>query len=270
MPPQEPPTTEKPAPAETPAADAAATPQPTMVSIPEEQWNNIQAKLAHLGGQVEGMAAAVGRTPPPAPPPERHWSDEELAEMLESGEGAKILKAQRIIQAQAMRPLVDDFVNFRSATISTAERLGRGNVVAQGLAPYYNDPDIKRQIDETMEKLAPEVRANEQTFIMIHDSVVGKKENIDRIVKKEVDAELRRRAGTPDAPDVGSAAGRVPASRGSSVPSVTELLGADAAQALKLQGRSADEFARRMGYKTWADYAKEIESQSPADDEVVQ
>lgn len=247
-------------PAATPPVETPPAAAPATVTVSQEQWDRLNAQVAHMGGQIQGMAASVNRAPPPAPVDTGpQYSDEQLAEMLESGEGRKILAAQRYIADQQTRPLVNEFVNFRSATLVTAESLGREVVEASGKIPHYKDPDIKRQVDAFLSTLPVEARANKESLVLAHNYVVGQPENFERLVKARVDEEVRKRAGDARVPDASTAGGRVPASAGSTVKGVEDLLGKGAAQALRAQGRSADEFAKRMGYKTWAEYAAVIE-----------
>lgn len=256
-----------------PAADAPPTTPPAAppdtVTISREEWDRFNARMAHLDGQVQGMVASAGRQAPPPPVPEVTYTDEQLAEMVDQG-GLQAVKAHRYIAQQQMRPVVDEFVNFRAATITTAESLGRDVVEASGKIPHYKDPEIKRQVDAFMATLPPEARANKESLVLAHNYVVGQPENFERLVTKRVEEEVRKRAGNPNVADATTAAGRVPASPGSTVPSVRELLGDGAAQALKAQGRTPDEFAKRMGYKSWEAYAKEIESTSTPESEELQ
>lgn len=233
--------------------------------VSREDYSRLEAQLAHMSGQVSGMAASMGRQVAPAPAPVKTYSDDELAEMLESGDGRKVLAAQRYITESTMRPVVDEFSQFRGATIATAESLGRDIVEARGLIPFYKDPEIKRQVDAFMNTLPPEARANKESLVLAHNYVVGDPSNFERLMKARVEEELRKRQGTPNSPDAGTPQGaRVPQTGKPGVPSVKDLLGDAAAQALRFKGQTEDEFARRLGYKTWAEYAAVIEADQAA------
>lgn len=255
-----------------PAPDAAAppaAPPPATVTVTQEQWDRMQAQLAHMTGVVETLQGQAGRPVvverPPAAPTEPTYTDEQLAEMLESGEGPKILAAQRYITRQTMLPLAQTFDQFRGATIATAESLGRDIVEARGLIPHYKDPEIRRQVDAFMATLPPEARANKDALVLAHNYVVGQPENLKKIVEREVEAELRRRAGAAEGtPGPAGSRERVPERDPNAVPTVTELFGDAAAAAIRRQGRTPDEFAKRMSrgkFKSWADYAKHVVAQ---------
>ncbi len=253
-------------PAETPAAPAI---DPAKF-VSRDDYDNLRAQLAHMNGQIAGMAATANRQVAPPPDPGPQYTDGDLAEMLESGDGRKILAAQRYINRQELLPIAQEFNTFRAGTIATAESLGRELVESSGKIPYYKDPDIRRQVDAFMNTLPPEARANKESLVLAHNYVVGQPENMDRIVKQRVEEEIRKRAGDAKVPDATATGGRIPASGGSLTPSVKDLLGEGAALALRAQGRSPDEFAKRIGYKNWAEYAAYIEKeqQDNAEEEV--
>lgn len=268
MPPEE---TTTPAPAaETPTAETPPAAAPATVTITQEQWDRMNAQMHHMGGQLAALGAAQANVRVTAPPPAAPlYTEEQLAEMLESGEGRKILAAQRYIADQATAPVRAEFGAFREATMVTAGDLGRDIVEASGKIPFYKDPEIKRQIDSFMATLPAEALANKESIVLAHNYVVAQPENLDRIIKSKVEEEMRKRSGNPGVPDATTAGGRVPASGGTTVPTVAELLGDSSAQALRAQGKTPDEFARRIGHKSWAEYAKFIQSEQAGDEEEV-
>jgi len=272
MPSPEPSTTEKPAPApETPAAAPTAT---ETVTLSKEQYDNLIAQNAHLSGRMDALQAGAGRQViVERPPPEPTISEEQLAEMLESGEGRKILEAQKYIARQTQRPLEDAFVQFRGATMQTAEALGREVVEARGLIPHYSDPEIKRDVDAFLGNLPPEARANKDSLILAHNYVVGKPEHQKRIIAREVEAELRRRAGAtePGTPPAQSSE-RVPGGDGKPAMTLTDLFGPETAAAVKLQGKTPDEFIRKFTRgraKSLAEYYDKYMKESEFEEEAV-
>lgn len=250
-------------PADPPAAAPAATPQlDTSNFVSREDY-------ARLQGQLDALMASQGRVPQAAPqaPAGPQYTDDQLAEMLESGEGRKILEAQTFITQRTMAPFAREFVQFRDATTQTAGVLNREIAEARGYLPHASDPGVKREMDAFLAKLPPDAQANPEAIKLAHAHAVATPENFKRLVDQQVEAELRRRAGGDEptgTPQSGAPAGRVPATPGSQVPTVSELLGPEAARAIRDQGyHSADEWVRksqRGRFNTWAEMAKSIQA----------
>jgi len=86
-----------------------------------------------------------------------------------------------------------------------------------------------------------------------HDAVVGA--NLSTLVGEATEAAVRKvNEPVPDVSGGGRRPGRV--SGTDSVPTVEELMGPEAAQALAHRGLSADQHAQKLGYANWAAYAK--------------
>ena len=93
-------------------------------------------------------------------------------------------------------------------------------------------------------------------------------EKADVIERESREAALRQATETPAA-ELASAGGvggrsRPGAGQPTAVPSVEEMLGADAAEALRSRGMTADQFAQRLGRGSWADYVKLMQTQEVA------
>lgn len=250
---------------ETPAAPAVNLDN----YVSREDYARLEGQLAQMGQQLAQVGARAVAVPEPARGPQ--YTEDQLAEMLESGEGRKILEAQRFITQQTMAPFAGEFIRFRDATTQTAATLNRGVAEARGLLPHAADAGVKRSMDEFLAKLPADAQANPEAITLAHAHAVAQPENFKRLVDQQVEAELRRRAGGDDpvgAPVRGAPAGRVPSSGDGATPTVSELLGPDAARAIRDQGYStADEWVRksqRGRYKTWADYAKAIQADQTA------
>ena len=238
----------------TPEPAAAAAP-PT-VTITQEEWDRTRASLAHMEGALGVLQGNANRPVVVAPPaaPAKVYSDAELAEMMESGDGQKMLIAQRVLLQQQVQPVVEDYQRFRANTMHMQGETGRALVELEGKIPYYKDPAIKKQVDEFLATLPPEAQANKQAIEFAHNYVIAKPENLDKIVKERVEAELRKRGGPAGALDTGGGGDRIPEG-GSKVPTVAEVLGEGAAQALRSKGESADQWAMKTFKMSWADYA---------------
>lgn len=253
--PANPPTSETPA--ATPTVDLSNF-------VSREEYARLEGMLTQVNQTVQHIAG--GRQAAPAPvDPGPQYTDDQLAEMLESGEGRKVLEAQRYIARQQMAPFAREFVTFRDNTISTAAQFNREIAEARGTMPHASDPGVKSVMNEFLAKMPTDAHANPEVLKLAYEHAVAQPENFKRLVDREVEAELRRRAGGDDptgTPDRGAPAGRLPASGGGDVPTVRELLGKDAADMIRSQGyRSADDWVRasqRGRYKSWKEMATAI------------
>lgn len=237
--------------------------QPTANSVSREDYEKLQAQLAHMGETVNylrGQAEALGRQPPPpATPAEPAISDDELAEMLESGDGRQILKAQRYLQAQETKRL--EAVNEQRYQ----------NIVAMGTAItqrqikadyplYHTDPAIKRDVDQLFASVAPEARANPEAWDFIYRQVTASPQHYDRILNQKVEEEIRRRtAGDVSVTDPAQQPSGRMVKKPGGTPTVEELFGSDVARTFQNLGRNPDDLARDLGYASWDDYVKQTE-----------
>jgi hypothetical protein len=228
-----------------------------------------------MGGVIEtlqGQAARAGvQAPPPTPP--RVVSDDELVEMLESGDARKVIQANKIIASQAIQPLVGEFINFRGATLSTAATLHREVAEARGKLPHASDAGVKRSMDAFMQQLDPAAQANPEAIQLAYAHAVAQPENLQRIIDQQVEAKLRERGGGTEASsDVATGGRRIPGENDAAgTPTVTQLFGAHTANALKRQGKSPDDFAKRQRkpgggrFANWKEYADHVAAEQAAE-----
>jgi len=254
-------------PADAPAAAPAAAPPAVDLTgyVSRDDYLRMEGQLAQMGAQLQQLAGGQARAVAPDPGPV--YSDEQLAEMLESGEGRKVLEANRYITRQTVAPLAGEFVSFRENTMHTAAGINRELAETRGRLPHANDPAVKRSMDEFLSALPAGAQANPQAIELAHAHAVARPENFKRLVDQQVEAELRRRAGgdEPIGSGTGAQAGaRVPSGAGGDIPTIRELLGDDAANAVRSKGQTADQFtfrATRGKFKKWGEYAKHIQGQ---------
>lgn len=256
-----------------PAPEPAASPTPTVDLsnyVSREDYARLEGMLARQDQILQQIAG--GRQAAPAPVDSGpHYTDDQLIEMLESGEGRKILEAQRYINKQTMQPLAREFVQFRDNTVHTAATFNREIAAARGTMPHLTDPGVKRSMDEFMAQMPTEAHANPQALQLAYAHAIAQPDNFKRLVNAEVEAELRRRAQGDEPtgmPAAGAPAGRVPNTTQAGVPSVRDLLGEDAVRAIRAQGyRDADAWVRASQggrYKNWSEYAKAIQADQAA------
>lgn len=269
------------APKKTPEAPPPAPPAPPPLDVKaivtEAVTGAVQGVAAQLGQTVnalgEKVEALASRQPQvivqnpgaQAPVVRQDLSDEVIDQAILAGPGA----------AQRIRALVDARVN------EAADRMVREHInplrefgvqtigditrrVTVGGMPHY--ARFKKEIDEKLNTLSPEVRANPSVQEMIYNSVVGL--HTEELTREASEAAVRQAqaggsgGGAPPAPTPGTGAGPGARREAPEVPTAEQVGGADALAALSHKGRDGrgqnqDEFAQSMGYANWAAYQKQ-------------
>lgn len=235
-------------------------------------------------------------TPPAFVPADEYKRTVDLlsAGMGEIREGLAVMRAEAaargkadpVLEALPAEPTEDEyaaaqgdpklmrelFTRLRQIDLKRLERERLGPLEAQGTEalanltkaqvlgtkPHY--ARFKKDIDATLNTMPANVRMRPEVMDFVYNSVIG--QNLDALQKEDRERVLRGDAQQGDAPsgDRGN-----PKKGNDAVPSVSELLGEDAALALRNKGIDADAMSRRLGYKTWADYAKVIQAQDNPD-----
>jgi len=275
----------KPKAEETPA-EAPPAPPPASTVSKEELQTLLSGALEGVAGQLAGavqqlntrLEELASRQPqvyvqpaPPASPAQVDTSDADIDAAVLSGQGAAqhirrmvdraVNKATQQVLDQHVKPLQDYGVN----TISELSRR-----VTMGNMPRYNK--YKKEIDEKLNLLSPDVRANPTVIETVYNAVVGS--HSDEEIKEAVEAAVRQAQETPPpatpapsasrsaTPGTGAGPGATRDTSGD-LPDVQTYLGSDASEgldALKNKGtggQSADDFARGLGYADWATYMKQ-------------
>ena len=251
---------------ETPETPAAPTPQ----YASQAAVDALVASTAHLQGGMNTILQALGQTlqhqqaPVPQAP---EFNEEQLAEMMESGEGKQIVRAQRFIAAQEnarLRAYVDE---QQQATLAIGQELTQ-RLVKNDMPLYGQDPEIARDVDALMGQMHPAARANPKAFELCYRQVLADPKHFDRVVARKVEEEIRRRAtdaaGLVSDPTTG-ASSRAPVRKPGEkvIPSAAEILGPENAHALAQIGKDENSFARELGYKDWTDFIEKTESYDP-------
>ncbi len=233
----------EPGPVEQPGADGAETaPAPQYVTA--EQFiaalNQQTQTLQAMQESLSALRAEASRGPAgPAPAAEPFISQDQYAQAVQTGDAGVIERyfdqKQRRYHVQNVEPLQRDGYEI----VSNLQAEVRGAKL-----PHYDR--YRKEIDESLRQMPPQVRAMPNAVKIAHDLVVGG--HAEDLVREARESALRAPAVTP-APQ-GSANGR--AVRTDAIPSAEELWGRDTARALG--NTSEDDFARRLGYKDWGAY----------------
>lgn len=231
--------------------------------------NDLRGTIASLTERVTELATrqpqVIVQPGQPAPAQREHpgISDAELDQAVLSGHGAaERIRAlvDRQINAgleRVVREHVDPLRTFGTETLANLS-----HEVSLKQMPYYNK--FKKEIDQGVAGLDPQLRANPAVLKMVHDAVVGSHAN-DLVSEageqaiRQAQEEATRGTVTP-----GTGSGREPKREQAEVPTAEAIGGRDALDALSHkgptgQGQDQDAFARSLGYSDWKSYMKQYD-----------
>lgn len=170
---------------------------------------------------------------------------EEYVEAVQNGDIKKVEQ----YEAQQEARVAARLNQLESTGTSAIAELNKRTEV--GSLPYYTR--FKKDIDTLVESLPPHLKMSAGVYKYAHDKIVG--EHVQEIIAEEREAALRK--PTTDEPIDRVPAGRSGRETGretSRVPSPRDLGGQEVEDALAFRGMDADTQARKLGYKSWADY----------------
>jgi len=226
--------------------DAAATP----TFVPTEDFKTFQQQITGTLQGINDALSQLSKTIVPAGKSEvvgDRVKDEEIEEALRTGQGGGVFR--RLVKEH-----VDELRTTEINPLRDEGLAAIGEVVAGSMAKellYYTR--FKKEIDEYVGKMPPGLRIRPEAIRMAHNAVVGA--HAAEIVNEAKEAALRGGDTPPKgggAPPQGNAR---QAGAGGGTPTVEDLMGKDAADALAFRGLDGDALARRMGYKDWPTYA---------------
>jgi hypothetical protein len=270
-----------PPPAEPPRVEAPPQPGLTKDQVKELLDGALGGVADRLAGTVaqlnEKVEALASRQPQvvvqsqAAPPVANHGpTDAEIDAAVMSGQGAASrirMMIDRAVNETAQRLVKEHIEPLQAYGVNTLGELSRR--ITAGNMPHYNR--YRKEIDERLNALAPEVRANPAVIEMVYNSVVGV--HTTELTREAAEAAVRQAQEAATAAASGTTAGKgaTPGTAAGSssqrdtsadVPTVEQVGGREGLEALAHKGRGgqgADEFARSMGYKDWSDYQKQYD-----------
>lgn len=222
------------------AADAAPVTRAEFAQLAQTQ-EAISASLAALAAARTapiGQSTIVDIVDP---------TDEEIAEDLRTGGVTKIKKLVHNAVDRVRKTEIEPFrLNGLQLLATQAQKIAR----MSNKMPHYDR--YKKEIDGMLKELPVEARANPDVYQNAYNMVVGGK--VDELVA-EATALASRSARDKSGTDVpGSTVTRL--ENGDKVPTPDELFGIGSEAALEAQGKTPNEFAKRMGHEDWPAYAK--------------
>lgn len=250
--------TDKPVVISTP--DPPVVPTPTFV--PTDEFKQFQATITGQFNQFQdnfnAILAQLGsrKNDAPADPIIEDVTEEELEQVLNDGKGAgKIIKAMDAKIKKMEGAFNKRVQELESVGLNAISELSRDT--AAGDMPYYSK--YKKEIDTYVATLPAHLRVSKQVYVVAHNAVVG--QHLPEIMKDEREKILREASNPEDASLPTGINGRDKNKAADEIPTVEDLLGKDAANALTSLGRTPDQQAQKLGYKDWATYATFIKKQ---------
>ena len=229
-----------------------AAPAPTFVPSDEfklfqQTVNGTLGSITETLGYLRAAAERGPSSPAPAVPAGTPISAVQFAEAVQNGDAAVIDAYHRQMRDNWESELVTP---LRNTGLGAIADLTRDTTVSR--LPYYTR--FKKDIDAYVNSLPPQMRLSPAVYKTAHDAVVGA--NAETLLTEAREAAIRQAADpTPDSARGGARPGRM--SGADKVPSVAELMGADAEAALAAKGQTPDDYAKKLGYAGgWAEYAK--------------
>lgn len=234
--------------------------------VPADEFKQFQAMIeGQLSAVSANLGAILSRSAAPAPAPAapsmpaiQEPTDDEIEDAMSSGKGAAMMRRLAAIEAaKREQSLLQQHINpLRETGVSAIVNLTRTAVKEK--LPYYGK--YEKEINGYLEQLPTDALTNPQVYEVAYAKVVA--DHLDEIVQERVKAAV----GAADDAVVNDPIAsiirppRATQPEGERVPTVEELCGADAAQALRSRNQSPDAFARQLGYADWAAYAKVAKS----------
>lgn len=230
--------------------------------VPADEFKQFQGLIEGQLSAIQANLGAVlsrGSAPEPQRPVQMQLpdipepSDEEIEAAMQEGKGAAMMRRLAQIEAEKReRNLLAQHINpLRETGVSALAKLTED--AARTKLPYYSK--YADEIRGYLGQLPPDALTNPNVYEVAYAKVVS--DHLDEIISERVKAAQ----GMSDADVVNDPVASLirpvaKAESGEKIPSVEELCGADAAQALKSRNQSPDAFARQLGYADWAAYAK--------------
>lgn len=240
------------------AADKAAAEQkPSFVTIDQlasvtQALTSMQEQLKLIGQARQAPIGSMASTETVDP------TDEEIVNELRDG---KISGLKKLIRNTEERVRKNEVEPLKQWGINTIGELTKNLIKQDKALVHYNR--FEKEIDAQLSQLAPEMRANPTAVRYAYNLVVGQhaEELIAEASKKAVEGS---RGKSNDVLPGGSTSRGGESRNDDGLPSMADLVGVEAAESLKAMGRTPEQHARSMGFKTFADYARFIQDEKKA------
>ena len=232
------------------ANPAPTEPKPEPVAtVSRAEFDTVTQALASVTASLQALATA--RQEPYSAPAQTHETpitEADIAAELQEGKTGKLMtfvnRAVEKVRKEEVEPL-------RHQGTAALASIARQTAINSGTMPYLDK--FKKDVDAAFEKLPLVQRTTPEAYQACYQFVIGSR--TQDIVKEETEKAIRQgRAATPESQPPASG-GRAAATTPEGKTAMAQIFDEDATVALREQGKTPDEFARKMGYKSAEDYA---------------
>lgn len=258
---------------DTPKVAGPPTPEPVtkddLKTLLEGALGGVAGQLAASIGEMKAGIEQLASRPvqpqvyfqPGQPAGPQGVSDEQIDQAVLTGQGAaQHIRAliDREVNAAADRLIQQRIAPLETFGVNTLGEISKKVAMQGGTMPHYNR--YRKEIDEKLSQLAPELRANPAAIDMVYKSVLG--EHTDELVKEAAEEAIRKAqepvpVGRGTTPGTGSG---TPRDGEDDIPSIADVGGTPGMEALQHKGdgkADQDSFARSLGYDSWSAYIKQ-------------
>lgn len=229
--------------------------------VPLEEFNKAMSTIATLNASLQRMEGrldeasatrdrAISSDKPLASQPTVTLAEIETA--LAEGKGAdKLAKyVQESVDAALASFKITNVDPIQNIGFSTMESLTKE--IVKPKMPHYNK--YPKEVDDAIAKLPTHLRLHPEAQLFAYKAVIGS--HVDEIVTEAKEAALRASSSDDGGTQPGAGSGRANAGAGSAkTPDAAALFGPEAADALRAKGVSQEDHAKRLGFKSWDDFA---------------
>lgn len=257
-----------------PVVESAPLPQPAATKDDIRQLvegfggvaQQLTTTVAQLSQKMEEMSSrqpqvVVQQQYPQQQQQQVSLSDQDIDNAILTGQGAGMIRA--LIDREVNRKIEQRVKPLEEYGVNTIGELSR-RITTGGMKHY---PRFKKEIEERLNMLTPDVRANPTVIETIYNAVVGT--HTEELTREAAEAAIRQaqepvQDGKSRNVTPGTGAGGSQVTReGTELPDMQQFLGSslnDGIEALQHKGsggQDQDAFARGMGYSSFADYMKQ-------------
>lgn len=206
-----------------------------------QSLNSVTASLQALATARQEPYSAPAQTEIPI-------TEADIAAEIAEGKTSKLMtfvnRAVEKVRKEEVEPL-------RVQGAHSLAAISRQTAINSGSMPYLDK--VKKDVDAAFEKLPLQQRTTPEAYKACYQFVVGEK--LPDIVKEETEKAIRQGRESQPETQPTTAGGRAVTTTPEGKTAYNQVFDATAVAALTEQGRTPDEFARKMGFKTAEEYA---------------
>lgn len=234
-------------PREKPEEKAASTDPP---AVTRGEFDLLRQTLDSVTASLQALASARSEPYPTTQQPaaEPMPTIEEITADLQENKPGKLMK---FVDMQISKVRKDEVEPLRNQGALSLASIARQTAINSGGMPYLDK--IKKEVDVAFEKLPLHQRTTPEAYNAVYQFIAGSR--LGDIVKEETEKAIRQGRENQPEPQPATAPGRAATTTPEGKTAMAQVFNEQALGALKEQGKTPDEFARKMGYKSAEEYA---------------